>query len=158
MKGYQANRKAQGIKKKAATKPTIKNARSGKHRFSLWVGIEPVTPRDTTTDLLRKNNMRGASLVMFVVLLLLALVVAAPPECIKDEKACVRSSECCGGCCQDGKCLPYADSCSKEDNPCSLHQCPEDQTCYLHQVQCVQAPCPPVPACRSSDYEDYDIS
>ncbi|XP_069678493.1 uncharacterized protein [Periplaneta americana] len=78
---------------------------------------------------------------------------ASTAECIRETHRCVHNTECCSGCCVEEKCVAFADSCSKGQNPCSVHSCPSGKVCYLQQVQCVQAPCPPVPACKSEDYD-----
>ncbi|GLH02437.1 hypothetical protein R5R35_005501 [Gryllus longicercus] len=90
-----------------------------------------------------------------VVLSLFVAVLSAPKECIKNQQPCVHKNECCDGCCSESKCAPYADGCSAQLNPCSLHACPPGKTCYLQPVTCVAANCDPVPACKDPDY-DYE--
>ncbi|XP_047116870.1 uncharacterized protein LOC124797851 [Schistocerca piceifrons] len=84
-----------------------------------------------------------------------AVADPVPGPCIKDDHMCVRDAECCNGCCLEGKCVKYADRCSPAANACSVHECPPGRECYLQQVQCATADCPPIPACRDPDY-DYD--
>lgn len=84
--------------------------------------------------------------------------IAAPKDkvCADISNQCSRNDDCCGGCCQEGKCVPYSEQCIAASNPCSLYDCPPNKVCYLHKVQCVQAPCPSIPACKSADYDiDY---
>lgn len=79
---------------------------------------------------------------------------------------CIRSTECCTGCCHDGKCVNFSESCLSDfaalgvgkGGLCALLDppCPSGQVCELQQVQCVQSPCPPIPSCVPSDYRDYD--
>jgi len=52
-------------------------------------------------------------------------------------------------------CLPVADNCNAAHSPCAVHDCPPGKVCYLQQVQCIAAPCHPVPACKDQDY-DYN--
>ncbi|XP_054278800.1 uncharacterized protein LOC128997220 [Macrosteles quadrilineatus] len=91
---------------------------------------------------------------------LLVSTRAAPPEkaCTENEKPCKSHSECCGGCCQQDKCAPYSDSCVSASNPCNFYDCPPNKECYLQEVQCLQSPCKPIPACRSKDAADYDYN
>jgi hypothetical protein len=51
--------------------------------------------------------------------------------------------------------FPVSDDCNAAHSPCSVHECPPGKQCYLQQVQCVAAPCLPVPACKDEDY-DYN--
>lgn len=51
--------------------------------------------------------------------------------------------------------FPVSDDCNAAQSPCSVHECPPGKQCYLQQVQCVAAPCLPVPACKDQDY-DYN--
>ena len=53
-------------------------------------------------------------------------------------------------------CLSVADNCNAAHSPCAVHDCPPGKVCYLQQVQCIAAPCPPVPACKDQDYDDYN--
>ena len=53
-------------------------------------------------------------------------------------------------------CFPVADNCNAAHSPCAVHACPPGKVCYLQQVQCIAAPCPPVPACKDQDYNDYN--
>nr|CAD7447138.1 unnamed protein product [Timema bartmani]CAD7463138.1 unnamed protein product [Timema tahoe] len=87
--------------------------------------------------------------------MLVTIVLTAPPVCIKNEHACLRNSECCGGCCSKEKCVDYSDSCNVATNPCAVYQCPPNKVCYLNPVQCVSSNCPPLPACKDQDYDDY---
>ncbi|XP_023725099.1 uncharacterized protein LOC111874108 [Cryptotermes secundus] len=93
------------------------------------------------------------------VLMLASLLIvdtASPAECIKDSHTCIHKSECCSGCCVEEKCAPFSDDCNAAHSPCSVHECPPGKQCYLQQVQCVAAPCLPVPACKDQDYDDYN--
>ncbi|KAJ9593609.1 hypothetical protein L9F63_014848 [Diploptera punctata] len=81
---------------------------------------------------------------------------AATVECIKDSHNCLRNSECCSGCCVEDKCVKYSDSCVQAQSPCAVHACPPGKKCYLQTVQCIQAACPPIPACKDEDYDDYN--
>nr|CAD7410801.1 unnamed protein product [Timema poppensis] len=48
-----------------------------------------------------------------------------------------------------------SDSCNVATNPCAVYQCPPNKICYLNPVQCVSSNCPPLPACKDQDYDDY---
>ncbi|XP_051155752.1 uncharacterized protein LOC127278204 [Leptopilina boulardi] len=89
---------------------------------------------------------------------------AATTKCIKSSKNCIRSTECCTGCCYNDKCVEKHESClidfekigagngALNCNP----QCRGGETCQLQQVQCFRAPCSPISSCISDDYRDYD--
>uniref|UniRef100_A0A915E7E6 TIL domain-containing protein n=1 Tax=Ditylenchus dipsaci TaxID=166011 RepID=A0A915E7E6_9BILA len=97
------------------------------------------------------------------------------PGFVRSSQGCVALSDCpakastadsCGGCgpneelcdrmcalnvCQCksgylrnevGDCIP-----DQECNPCAAYDCPEGKHCEPQVVQCVQAPCPPLPNC-----------
>ncbi|XP_046618630.1 uncharacterized protein LOC124304430 [Neodiprion virginianus] len=88
---------------------------------------------------------------------------AVKQTCIKNTNNCVRSAECCTGCCHNEKCVDFGDSCLSDQlsgavGPCAQLDppCPREHTCVLQPVLCVQSPCPPVASCLPPDYEDYD--
>ncbi|XP_058796235.1 uncharacterized protein LOC131667065 [Phymastichus coffea] len=108
-------------------------------------------------------------LIAAVLAIVVADVVRAAPEstCLKSNADCVRSSECCSGCCLDTKCVEYADSCQSDlaklgagkGGPCANLDppCKPSFACVLQQATCAQAPCKPVPTCVPPDYrDDYD--
>ncbi|PSN37527.1 hypothetical protein C0J52_14907 [Blattella germanica] len=99
-------------------------------------------------------------LVIFAVAVCLTVMTltdaASNTECIKVSHTCIHKDECCTGCCVEGKCVEFSDSCNVAQSPCAVHSCPSGKKCYLQQVQCIQAPCPPVPACKDEDYDDYN--
>uniref|UniRef100_A0A1B6FWZ4 Uncharacterized protein n=2 Tax=Cuerna arida TaxID=1464854 RepID=A0A1B6FWZ4_9HEMI len=88
---------------------------------------------------------------------LFSVVLAAPKEkaCTEYDKPCQDNGECCGGCCQNEKCVVYSDACVSATNPCYLYDCPPNKVCYLQQVECLQSPCKSIPACKAND-SDYD--
>ncbi|KDR10414.1 uncharacterized protein LOC110837993 [Zootermopsis nevadensis] len=96
----------------------------------------------------------ASTAVMLVTLL--TVDAASTAECIKDTYRCVHKTECCSGCCVEEKCVPFADDCNAAQSPCAVHSCPPGKTCYLQQVQCIAAPCLPVPACKDQDYDEYN--
>nr|CAD7260377.1 unnamed protein product [Timema shepardi] len=51
--------------------------------------------------------------------------------------------------------MKNSDSCNVATNPCAVYQCPPNKVCYLNPVQCVSSNCPPLPACKDQDYDDY---
>jgi hypothetical protein len=59
---------------------------------------------------------------------------------ILDKCAVVRCMA--GTTCIDGKCIP-----NSQQNPCLTTLCPPNTVCKLNQVQCIRAPCPPIPEC-----------
>uniref|UniRef100_A0A914R915 Uncharacterized protein n=1 Tax=Panagrolaimus davidi TaxID=227884 RepID=A0A914R915_9BILA len=59
---------------------------------------------------------------------------------ILDKCAVVRCMA--GTTCVDGKCVP-----NSQQNPCLTTLCPPNTVCKLNQVQCIRAPCPPIPEC-----------
>lgn len=97
--------------------------------------------------------MAGAAVMLTTLLLVDA---DSTTECLKDNHDCVHKSECCSGCCVEEKCKSFADNCNAAHSPCAVHACPPGKVCYLQQVQCIAAPCPPVPACKDQDYDDYN--
>ncbi|KAK3907092.1 TxMEKL-P2 [Frankliniella fusca] len=105
-----------------------------------------------------------------VFLFLVAALVVSPTRgqqgggdskqrCADNNRSCYSSAECCSGCCSLGTCNPLDRCAAQTQGACAVHYCPPDKECYLQVVQCVTAPCPPLPACRpknSNDYDNYD--
>lgn len=103
------------------------------------------------------------SLFLVCLLAALAVVLAFPEQgnsmhCTDNSRSCASAGECCSGCCSLGACASHDRCNAMSQGACAVHYCPPDKECYLQSVQCVTAPCPPVPACRpkNNDYDNYD--
>nr|CAD7609564.1 unnamed protein product [Timema genevievae] len=86
--------------------------------------------------------------------MLVTIVLTAPPVCIKNEHALQKYMLVIEG----GLFVVSvfdSDSCNVATNPCAVYQCPPNKVCYLNPVQCVSSNCPPLPACKDQDYDDY---
>ncbi|POM78337.1 Cysteine-rich protein [Phytophthora palmivora] len=111
-----------------------------------------------------------------LVVLLVALVAtniyatqetsACDPPCEQDEVCQLQQVQCITQPCDPvPTCVPIEASCTKKCskyetcqidadgsqycyNPCAAVLCLEGTTCHVEQVQCIQAPCPPIVTCK----------
>ncbi|XP_024939472.1 uncharacterized protein LOC112494162 [Cephus cinctus] len=111
--------------------------------------------------------MKSLIFVLCVTAMILCAESAPKTSCVKNTNACVRSAECCTGCCHEEKCVSFSESCLSDltqlgagvkGGPCALLDppCTAGHQCVLQPVQCIQSPCPPIASCVPPDYHDYD--